>query len=309
MFPGRSWLNSRAAVWKAINALREEGCRIDSVPNRGYCLRRAETQLCATQVQLLAGNCSWAQQISVVDEVDSTNNLAKRQAGAGAPHGSIYITLRQTGGRGRSGRSFASPPGGVYLSALLRPKTEASDLLYLTAAVAVATRRAILDCCKIDVGIKWTNDLVVGRKKICGILTELSVEADSGCLEYAVLGIGINCNTSLTQFPEPVREVATSLYEASGHTVDPNALAAALVRRLWELDAQLPTQLEAWLAEYASACVTIGQDVMILRGGETRYAHAEGIDASGGLLVRYDNGETAVVNSGEVSVRGMYGYV
>jgi len=197
----------------------------------------------------------------------------------------------------------------VYLSVLLRPQREAAELLWLTAAVAVAIRRAIRDCCPADVGIKWTNDLVIGKRKVCGILTELAAEADSGMLEYAVVGIGVNCNTDTASLPEPARDVAVSLREAVGTAVDPNALAAAMVRRLQELDAQLPEALPQWLAEYAGVCVTLGQDVQILRAGETRLAHAIGIDEAGGLIVRYPDGTEGVVSSGEVSVRGMYGYV
>ena len=147
---------TRAAVWKAVQALRADGCSIDSVPNRGYCLHRPESALSDAAVHALLEGCPWP--INVLPTVDSTNTYAKAQAALGAPHGSVYITGRQTGGRGRRGRTFVSPPGGVYLSVLLRPQREAAELLWLTAAVAVAIRRAIRDCCPADVGIKWTND-------------------------------------------------------------------------------------------------------------------------------------------------------
>ena len=282
---------TRAAVWKAVQALRADGCSIDSVPNRGYCLHRPESALSDAAVHALLEGCPWP--VNVLPTVDSTNTYAKAQAALGAPHGSVYVTGRQTGGRGRRGRTFVSPPGGVYLSVLLRPQREAAELLWLTAAVAVAIRRAIRDCCPADVGIKWTNDLVIGKRKVCGIL----------------VGIGVNCNTDTAALPEPARDVAVSLWEAVGTAVDPNALAAAMVRRLHELDVQLPEALPQWLAEYAGVCVTLGQDVQILRAGETRLAHAIGIDEAGGLIVRYPDGTEGVVSSGEVSVRGMYGYV
>ena len=298
---------TRAAVWKAVQALRADGCSIDSVPNRGDGLHRPESALSDAAGHALLEGCPWP--INVLPTVDSTNTYAKAQAALGAPHGSVYVTGRQTGGRGRRGRTFVSPPGGVYLSVLLRPQREAAELLWLTAAVAVAIRRAIRDCCPADVGIKWTNDLVIGKRKVCGILTELAAEADSGMLEYAVVGIGVNCNTDTAALPEPARDVAVSLREAVGTAVDPNALAAAMVRRLHELDTQLPGALPQWLAEYAGVCVTLGQDVQILRAGETRLAHAIGIDEAGGLIVRYPDGTEGVVSSGEVSVRGMYGYV
>lgn len=297
---------SRAAVWKAVKALRAEGCRIDSVPNRGYCLRRADG-LCAPALLARLPDCPWP--VTVIEKVDSTNNLAKKMAENGAPHGSVYVTGHQTGGRGRSGRQFSSPPGGVYLSVLLRPQAEASRLLYLTAATAVAVRRAIADCCGLQVGIKWTNDLVCGKRKLCGILTELSAEADSGRLAYAVIGIGVNCNTRPEQLPEEVRHTATTLQVETGAPVDPNVLAAAMIRRLWEMDRQLPAHKAEWMAEYAGACVTLGREVLVCRTGERRHALALGLDEDGGLLVRYEDGTETTVNSGEVSVRGMYGYM
>lgn len=137
---------TRAAVWKAVQALRADGCSIDSVPNRGYCLHRPESALSDAAVHALLEGCPWP--INVLPTVDSTNTYAKAQAALGAPHGSVYVTGRQTGGRGRRGRTFVSPPGGVYLSVLLRPQREAAELLWLTAAVAVAIRRAIRDCCR-----------------------------------------------------------------------------------------------------------------------------------------------------------------
>ena len=166
---------SRAAVWKAVRALRAEGCRIDSVPNRGYCLRPAG-RLNAALLQA----APWS--VVVPEEVDSTNNVAKQLGTQGAPHGTVVVTERQTGGRGRLGRSFVSPPGGVYLSVLLRPELPLERLMHLTALAAVATRRAIDDCCGLTPDIKWMNDLLWQDKKLCGILTELSCEAESGRL-------------------------------------------------------------------------------------------------------------------------------
>ena len=294
---------TRAAVWKAVQALRADGCSIDSVPNRGYCLHRPESALSDAAVHALLEGCPWP--INVLPTVDSTNTYAKAQATLGAPHGSVYITGRQTGGRGRRGRTFVSPPGGVYLSVLLRPQREAAELLWLTAAVAVAIRRAIRDCCPADVGIKWTNDLVIGKRKVCGILTELSCEAESGRLEYAVIGIGINCNTEIEQLPPEVRPIATSLADITGRELDPNELALALIRRLQELAEVLEGDRRPWMLEYRRACVTLGKRVVLLRGGEQIPAFALDVNEDGGLVVRYEDGSIGTVNSGEVSVRGV----
>lgn len=290
---------SRAAVWKAVRALRAEGCRIDSVPNRGYCLRPAG-RLNAALLQA----APWS--VVVPEEVDSTNNVAKQLGTQGAPHGTVVVTERQTGGRGRLGRSFVSPPGGVYLSVLLRPELPLERLMHLTALAAVATRRAIDDCCGLAPDIKWMNDLLWQDKKLCGILTELSCEAESGRLEYAVIGIGVNCNTRLSELPPEVQKRATSLREAAGREIDVNALAAAMIARLQELDAVLRGDRDPWMREYRGACVTLGKQVLLLRAGESRPAFALDVDDDAGLIVRYEDGTTGTVSSGEVSVRGIY---
>lgn len=242
--------------------------------------------------------------VRVLRETDSTNDALKRMPDA--PHGTVLVTGRQTAGRGRLGRQFSSPEGGVYLSVLLKPSAPAAELLHLTAMAAVAVRRAIFDTCGVAPDIKWPNDLVCGGRKLVGILTELT---QRGGATAAILGIGINCNTGPADFPPEVRNIATSLREVTGKTIEPNALALRLVQRLWEMDAALLTEKAAWMAEYAAACVTVGKRVQVISGASRRSAFAEEIDENGALRVRYENGETAAVSTGEVSVRGMYGYI
>lgn len=249
--------------------------------------------------------CDHGWNIRVVDETDSTNDALKRQLDA--PHGTVLIARRQTGGRGRLGRQFLSPLGGLYLSVLLRPQVPSDQLLHLTPMTAVAVRRAISDCCGVSAQIKWTNDLVFGGRKLCGILTELS--CCEGSLQSVIVGVGINCNTDIASLDPSVSSMATSLAQIVGHRVEEEALASAVIFRLQQMDAALLTQKAAWMEEYAAACITVGRQVQILCGGERRQAYAEGIDENGGLLVRYENGETAAVTAGEVSVRGMYGYL
>lgn len=294
---------SRAAVWKAVSALRADGCCIDSAPNRGYCLVHRE--LNETIIRASLSGCPW--QLRVLKETDSTNNALKRECAA--PHGTVLVTGRQTGGRGRLGRQFSSPKGGVYLSVLLRPNAAPQELLHLTPMTAVAVRRAIMDCCGVQTDVKWTNDLVFGGKKLCGILTELTTEAGSGALQSVIIGIGVNCNTAQEDFPPEVQPMATSLSRIAGKPVDPNALAAAMVQRLYEMDAALLSSRAAWMREYEEACITVGQTVQVVRADERRTAFAEGIDEFGGLKVRWEDGSQEVISTGEVSVRGMYGYV
>lgn len=237
-------------------------------------------------------------EILTVTETDSTNSALKRLSEP--KHGTALLAQTQTGGRGRLGRSFLSPKGGLYLSVLLRPQVPLSRLLHLTPMAAVAARRAVADCCGIAPDIKWTNDLVLNGKKVGGILTE----SFGGCV---IVGIGINCNSD--DFSDEVRAMATSLKSVLGREVDLVSLAAALILRLKEMDEALFTQKAAWLEEYKTGCITLGKKVQVIRGSERREAFAEDLNENGALLVRYENGETAVIDFGEVSVRGMYGYI
>lgn len=236
--------------------------------------------------------------VTWLSETDSTNNELKRRADA--PHGAVIAARRQTGGRGRRGRSFVSPEGGLYLSALLRPNAAPDELLHLTAMVAVAVRRAIATL-GVQTDIKWVNDLLYDGKKLCGILVEWSGTA-------AVIGIGINCNA--TTFPDEIAEKATSLRLITGHEIDIPTLAEALVRELRRMDAALLTERAAWLAEYAAHCLTVGRTVRLLRVNKPpEDAFAVGLDEHAALLVRRADGTVEAVQSGEASVRGADGYI
>lgn len=301
---------TRAAVWKQIKRLREHGYEIEAVTNLGYRLIHAPDKLDLHKIQAFLGPHPWENNIHVLPTVDSTNNLAKREAASGAPHGSVYLAEEQTGGRGRPGRSFASPGGvGVYLSVLLRPALLPTQVGHVTAMVAVAGCNAVEAVTGLRPGIKWTNDLIIGEQKLSGILTEMSVEWESNSLEHLVMGIGINCNQLSADFPEGVREKAVSLRQALGESVDRNRLAAALISELHQLSLDIIAEKPRWIAQYARDCITVGRQVRIIRGENVRTAIATGIDENGALLVRYENGETGVVFSGEVSVRGINGYI
>ena len=174
---------------------------------------------------------------------------------------------------------------------------------------AVAACDAVEETTGVRPGIKWTNDLVLEQKKICGILTELSVEWESSSLEYLIIGIGINCNQKETDFPEDLRSKAGSLAQITGKPVDRTKLAAALIRNLERLSREILSEKPLWIAQYARDCITIGRPVKVLRGSSERFGTATGIDENGALLVRYDSGETGVVFTGEVSIRGLEGYI
>ncbi|MBQ1678476.1 MAG: biotin--[Oscillospiraceae bacterium] len=295
---------TRAAVSKAIAALKREGWAIESVPNRGHRLAAEPDRLDRAAILAALGEHPWAGTLELLDTVDSTNNYLKTLGAAGAPHGTAAVADCQTGGRGRLGRRFDSAPGsGIYLSVLLRPACPPQELLTLTAQAAVAVRRAVRTITGTEAGIKWVNDLVLGSRKICGILTELSIEAESGLVSYAVVGVGINCNRPAESFPPELRETAGSILSQTGKRVDRNALAAEMIRAL----SALP-DLD-WREEYRAACVNLGKEVQILAPGkEPQTGVALDVGPEAELIVRTEAG-VETVQSGEVSVRGLYGYV
>ena len=249
----------------------------------------------------------WVDKIQYFDVLDSTNTYAKHLAAQGAPEGTVILAGQQTGGRGRLGRSFSSPAGmGIYLSVILRPGCKPEELMHLTCAAGVATGNAIARITGICPGIKWTNDLVLGKRKLGGILTELSVEAISGKVAWVVVGIGINCCQKQEDFPPEIQDMACSL-ETEQHNIP--ALCAALIAELKNLADGLLSKKAEIMAVFAQRCVTIGSEISILRGDEVRHGTAIGVDADGGLQVLYPDGTKATVTSGEVSIRGMYGYL
>lgn len=251
----------------------------------------------------------WRDRVHYLPEVDSTNDRLKILASQGAPHGTAVITDHQTGGHGRRGRSFLSPPGvGIYLSMLLRPECPPADLMHLTCAVGVAMCDAIEKAAGFRPGIKWTNDLVSDRRKLGGILTELRLDKD-GNVDYAIIGIGINCCQRESDFPEEIRTVAGSLSMVTGAPVDRVRLAAAELEALCEMSAGLISRKSEIMTQYRKDCITLGQEVSLVRGEEVRHGLAQDIDEDGALVVCFPDGHTEAVNSGEVSVRGMYGYV
>ena len=252
--------------------------------------------------------CPWRDTLYWYDTIDSTNTQAKEMAKKGAPAGTVLIAGNQTGGRGRMGRIFSSPEGmGVYLSVILRPGCKAEELMHLTCAAAVAACKAVENTCGISPGIKWINDLVCGKEKLGGILTEMSVNAD-GFVDWAVVGIGINCCQRKADFPKELQSIATSLLLQTDKVYSPSLLAARLTEALCEMNEMLFAK-QLIMDVYRQRCVTLGQEVLVVRGDESAYGVALDLDENGGLLVRFADGTEKVVSSGEVSVRGMYGYI
>ncbi len=258
----------------------------------------------------ITAECPWRDTLYWYGRLDSTNNRAKELAKAGAPAGTVIIAGTQTRGRGRMGRSFSSPEGqGVYLSVVLRPNCMPDRLMHLTCAAGVAACKAVEKATGVCPQIKWANDLVWQKKKLGGILTELGLNPATGLVDYAIVGIGINCMQAPGDFPEELQNMATSLLQITNTPCPTDKLAAALVEALWKMDGQLLDGKAELMAEYGRLCMTTGQDVVVVQGEQKRYARALSVDEDGGLCVQYTDGTQAVVNFGEVSVRGMYGYL
>lgn len=252
----------------------------------------------------------WINQIHYFDCINSTNTQAKAMAAEGASHGTVLIADRQTDGRGRMGRSFHSPANmGIYLSIILRPDTKPTQLMHLTCATGVAACNAIEVACGFRPKIKWANDLIYQKKKLGGILTELSLNSKTGLVDYAIIGIGINCNQSPTDFPEDIREIATSLSVARAKHVDRPALIANLLCEIENMSNMLLPQKNVIMAQYRKDCFTIGEEISVVKCDCVRHGRALDIDDDGALIVSFPSGTVETVNTGEVSIRGMYGYL
>ena len=303
---------SRAAVWKAVEALRRDGYAIEARTGLGYRLTAAPDALTEREIRRFLGEpMVLGRALHCFDTIDSTNTYAKKLALSGAADGTVVIAESQTAGRGRMGRSFQSPRDkGIYLSVLLRPDLPPQRLLPVTAMAGVAVCDAVEKVCGVRPGLKWPNDPVLGNRKLCGILTELSLEGETGRVQYLVLGIGINVCQSAEDFSPDVAAIATSLTAQLGHPVSRPQLTAALIGELERLYLTLLTgDLTEYLAAYRRDCVNLGKTVQLLNGEDREVVTAVDIDGEFGLVVRTAEGAEKTVRSGEVSVRGMYGYV
>lgn len=251
----------------------------------------------------------WRSRIQFFDSITSTNDVLKQLALQGAEEGTILVANCQTGGRGRMGRTFQSPSGvGIYLSVLLRPHCLPGELMHLTCASAVATCSAIERAAGFRPGIKWTNDIVYQGRKLSGTLTELGLNQD-GSTAYAIVGTGINCNQSLEDFDPGIRSFAGSLKMVSGQEADRALVAAKLIDAWYEMNCHLFSRKEEILSCFRRDCITLGQEICLVKGSETRHGYALDVDEEGALIVRFEDGRVETVNSGEVSVRGLYNYV
>lgn len=299
---------SRTAVWKVIRQLQEDGYEIEAVRNRGYQLRESGDVFTQAELKSVIGTHKVGENLVFLDTVDSTNTRAKQLAEAGAPDGTLVVAESQSAAKGRRGRSWLAPSGtGVWFSLMLRPQIEPEHASMLTLVAAMAVEKGIRDTTGLDGSIKWPNDIVVDGKKVCGILTEMS--ADMDCINHVVVGIGINAN--IRDFPKELQDKATSLLLASGQTVKRAALLNAVLLA-WEeyYETFLQTEDLSLLAEaYNEKLAGLGGMVRVLAPKGEYTGTSRGINRRGELLVEREDGSITEVMSGEVSVRGIYGYV
>ena len=294
---------SRNSVWKAIEQLREEGYAIEAKTRQGYRLISCENQLVEPMIlQELLPICDY--RLKIYKEVDSTNEEAKRLAREREAENLVVLAESQTAGKGRRGRSFYSQgPEGLYMSLLLRPKLPFQDALKITTMTAVAVSRAIEKNCGVEVGIKWVNDLFIHGKKVCGILTEAGIDFETGDLDYAVVGIGVN--VLKCEFPKELIGIVTTLEDESREQVSLSKLAADILKEIRGLYQELEAAkggIPSYHEEYVKRSIVLGKEVIVHSGGQTYSARAVAVDENIGLVVETPEGRKTL-DSGEVSVR------
>ena len=299
---------SRTAVWKRIQQLKEDGYEIASVPNRGYRILGSPDTIAGQEVSTRLHTKWIGRPIHYFEQITSTNQYAKRLGEEGCGEGVLVIADEQTQGKGRVGRSWSTPPGtAVAMSLLLRPQIAPERISMVTLVMGMAVAQACRSCFKVDAGIKWPNDVVIGGRKLCGILTEMSAEMNA--VHYIVIGVGINVNVS--SFPEDIAQTATSLSLELGRQVNRAGLIAEVMRyfEAYYEEFLRAQDLSGLMNQYNAMLVNRDRPVRVLQPSDSFEGIAEGINEKGELLVRREDGTVETVYAGEVSVRGIYGYV
>ena len=290
---------SRNSVWKGINSLKKDGHIICAVTNKGYCLSEDSSVFTAQSIYAgLSDELREKLKISVVSVVDSTNTVLKSEAENGGAEGTVLIATEQTAGRGRLGRTFFSPKNtGLYMSIILRPELTAAEALMITTSAAVSAAECIDSVADVTTRIKWVNDIYLNGKKVCGILTEASIDFESGGLNYAVLGIGINLTTS--DFPDELKGIAASVSECGNDLR--SQIASEFLNRFFGYYGNLSGC--SFLSEYRRRSMLIGENITLIRGNDMFNGKVIGIDDEVRLVVELENKEIMAFSSGEVQLK------
>lgn len=292
---------SRTAIWKAVNVLRRQGYEIESSPRLGYRLHEVDDVLTPLEISDGLKTKILGKKIHFFAEVDSTNLVAQKLAAEGAPEGTVVLAKTQTSGKGRLGRTWSSPPGGVWLSLILRPQLVPMQVPLITLLAAVAAVEATAEASDLQPQIKWPNDLLVGEKKLAGILTEMAAEADR--IRHAVVGIGININVPMKALPVELQKTATSLWAETGRIINRSVWVRTFLEKFERYYFAAGTHgfakiLDVW-REYAQ---TLGKEVIVHYAGQSISGRALDIDAYGALLVETDTGIKRCL-AGEVTLK------
>ncbi|MDO4710991.1 MAG: biotin--[acetyl-CoA-carboxylase] ligase [Peptostreptococcaceae bacterium] len=289
---------SRMAVWKAIHALKGEGYLIDSGTKKGYRLLSQNDILSEQGIRKNLENKYKDNRVLVLESTGSTNSDAKKLAIDGAPHGTIIVANEQTQGRGRFGRTFFSPKEkGIYLSLVLRPNMNIQEVTFSTILTVVAVCRAIKKFTDEKVEVKWVNDLYIEGRKVCGILTELVSDMESGEVDFIVVGVGMNVNAAIEDFPKELQEIAGSVHASGSNR---NEIIAGISVQIMDIFENF--SLNEIIQEYRELQMILGKKIRYEKNGETIEGIAKDIDQQGGLVVHVE-GEDIILRSGEVSVR------
>lgn len=300
---------TRTAIWKYINQLKEEGYEIQSVSRKGYSLISTADRLSYEEIKDYLNTKYVGRKVMYFDSISSTNDKAKELATLGEGEGAVIIAEEQTKGKGRLGKNWISPKGkGIWMSIILRPDINPVHASKVTQVAAAAVSTSISKM-GIKNLIKWPNDIVVGNKKVCGILTEMSGELNR--INYIVVGIGINVNIDIEELPNEVKEIATSLKEEYGERISRKKLTAEILNNFEELYKELVKENK--ISKSIQICrqysAILGKEIRVIMRGEEIRGKAIDLTEEGELLIKDKEGKVQKIISGEVSVRGLYGYV
>lgn len=289
---------SRTAIWKHIKELQEEGYQIDAVRNKGYRLTAVPDLVTAAEIREGLRTKRMGQRVIYLKTVDSTNSLAIKLAEEGEPEGTLVIADQQTGGKGRRGKSWFSPPGtGIWMSLILRPRLPMAQAPQLTLVAAVAVSRALTELAGRKAGIKWPNDILFDRQKCCGILTEMNMESEE--VSHVVLGIGVNVNQSEFDFPEELRETATSLRLIAGHPVNRASVARRILERFEAVyDQYVESGSFAPIREqWKEQSITLGRHIAAYTPRGIISGLAVDIDEMGALILENEQGRQKIFSA------------
>jgi BirA family biotin operon repressor/biotin-[acetyl-CoA-carboxylase] ligase len=299
---------TRAAIWKYINLIKEDGYEIEAISRKGYRIISAPDILTFEEVKDFLNTQYIGKNIIYYDSIGSTNSKAKELAEGGQEHGTVVISEEQTSGRGRLGRNWVSPKyKGIWMSIILRPDIITENISQITLLGAAAVQKAIMEM-GIKTGIKWPNDIVLNSKKVCGILTEMSGEIDH--INYIVMGIGINVNLEEEDVPLDLKDMATSLKLQSGICLDRKLLLANVLNIFEKLynDFVQNGNINEIIEICRKNSILIGKEIQLIYKGKITTAKALDISDDGELVIENDQGIIEHIVSGEVSIRGVYGY-